>query len=119
MDTLEQYRQLICTILTEHTKIPYSYGDIQHETIFDKEQDRYLVMILGREPVPELSVTATRRVHGCLIHIDIIDGKIWIQRDGTEDGVATELVNAGVPKNRIVLGFRSKELRKDSEFAIA
>ncbi|MEH2140142.1 element excision factor XisI family protein [Nostoc sp.] len=39
--------------------------------------------------------------------------------DGTEDGVATELVSAGVPKNRIVLGFRSEELRKDSEFAIA
>jgi XisI protein len=119
MGNLEQYRQLICSILTEHTKIPYSYGDIQHETIFDKEQDRYLVMILGREPVPELSVTATRRVHGCLIHIDIIDGKIWIQRDGTEEGVATELIRAGVPKDRIVLGFRSEELRKDSEFATA
>lgn len=76
-------------------------------------------MILGREPVPELSVTATRRVHGCLIHIDIIDGKIWIQRDGTEDGLATEFVKAGISKDRIVLGFRSEELREDSEFAIA
>ncbi|MEH2463291.1 XisI protein [Nostoc sp.] len=119
MGNLEQYRQLICRILTEHTKIPYSYGNIQHKTIFDREQDRYLVMILGREPVPELSLTATRRVHDCLIHIDIIDGKIWIQRDGTEEGVATELVRAGVAKDRIVLGFRSEELRKDSEFAVA
>ncbi|MGI2902593.1 XisI protein [Tolypothrix sp. VBCCA 56010] len=118
MDTLEHYRNLICSILSEHTKIPYSYGDIQHETVFDREQDRYLVMILGREPVPNFSPTATRRVHGCLIHVDIIDGKIWIQRDGTEEGVASLLVRAGVPKNRIVLGFRSEELRKDSEFAI-
>ncbi|MDF5708085.1 MAG: XisI protein [Nostoc sp. S4] len=119
MDTIEQYRQQICHILTEHTKIPYSYGNIQHETIFDKQQDRYLVMILGREPVPELFPTATRRVHGCLIHIDIIDGKIWIQRDGTEEGIATEFLRAGIPKDRIVLGFRSEELRKDSEFAVA
>ncbi len=119
MGTTAQYRQLICNILTEHTKIPYSYGDILHETIFDKEHDRYLVMILGREPVPELSPTATRRVHGCLIHIDIIDGKIWIQRDGTEEGIATELVRAGVPKDRIVLAFWSEELRQDSEFAVA
>jgi hypothetical protein len=119
MGTTAQYRQLICNILTEHTKIPYSYGDILHETIFDKEHDRYLVMILGREPVPELSPTATRRVHGCLIHIDIIDGKIWIQRDGTEEGIATELVRAGVAKDRIVLAFWSEELRKDSEFAVA
>ncbi|MBW4646866.1 MAG: XisI protein [Goleter apudmare HA4340-LM2] len=119
MGTTAQYRQLICNLLTEYTKIPYSYGDILHETIFDKEQDRYLVMILGREPVPELSPTATRRVHGCLIHVDIIDGKIWIQRDGTEEGIASELVNAGVPKDRIVLGFWSEELRKNSEFAVA
>lgn len=58
---------------------------------------------------------ATRRVHGCLIHLDIIDGKIWIQRDGTEEGVGTELISAGIPKNRIALGFRSPELRQDTE----
>ncbi|MCC5621330.1 MULTISPECIES: XisI protein [unclassified Nostoc] len=119
MDTLEQYRQLIRNILIEHTTIPFSIGNIQFETVFDSEQDRYLLMILGREPAYDLSPTVTRRVHGCLIHIDIIDGKIWIQRDGTEEGVATELVKAGIPKDRIVLGFRSEELRKDSEFAIA
>lgn len=118
MDTLEQYRQLIRNILIEHTQIPFSTGNIEFETVFDGEQDRYLLMILGREPAYDLSFTVTRRVHGCLIHVDIIDGKIWIQRDGTEDGIATELVRAGVPKDRIVLGFRSEELRKDSEFAV-
>lgn len=119
MDTIEHYRQLIRDILTEHTKIPYSYGDIQFETVFDREQDRYLVMILGREPVPTFSPTVSRRVHGCLIHVDIIDGKIWIQRDGTEEGVAMDFVRAGVPKDKIILGFKSEEMRKDTEFAIA
>ncbi len=59
------------------------------------------------------------RVHGCLIHIDIIDGKLWVQRDGTEYGIANELVEAGVPKEHIVLAFRSLELRKHTEFAVA
>jgi hypothetical protein len=54
-----------------------------------------------------------------LIHVDIIDGKIWIQRDGTEEGIATELTKAGIPRERIVLGFRSERLRQDTEFAIA
>ncbi|WP_442946741.1 element excision factor XisI family protein [Nostoc sp. NZL] len=40
-----------------------------------------------------------------------------MQLDGAEEGVATELVRAGILKDRIVLGFRSEELRKDSEFA--
>jgi XisI protein len=119
MDTIELYRQIIQDILTEHTKIPFSDGDIQFETVFDKEQDRYLLIILGREPAYDLSMSVMRRVHGCLIHIDIIDQKIWIQRDGTEEGVALELLRAGIPKDKIVLGFRSENVRKDSEFAVA
>jgi hypothetical protein len=110
MDTLENYRRLIRQILTEHTRIPYAYGDIQFETVFDRDTDRYVVLILGREN--------NRRVHGCLIHVDIINGKIWIQRDGTEYGVARELVDAGVPKDRIVLAFRSPEMRQHTGFAV-
>jgi hypothetical protein len=111
MDTLETYHQLIRKILTEYAQIPYAYGDIQIETVFDSESDRYLLVILGRENA--------RRVHGCLVHIDIINGKLWIQRDGTEHGIANELVNAGVMKDHIVLGFRSPEIRKHTEFAVA
>lgn len=110
MDSLENYRQLIQKIITDHTKIPYAVGEIEFETVFDREQDRYLLIILGREN--------QRRVHGCLIHVDIIDGKFWIQRDGTEQGVANELVKADIPKDKIVLGFRSLELRQYGEFAV-
>ena len=111
MDTLDHYRQLIRNILTEYARIPYAHGDIQIEPVFDRESDRYLLMILGREN--------DKRVHGCLIHIDIINGKLWIQRDGTERGIANELVSAGVPRDQIVLGFRSAEVRKHTEFAVA
>lgn len=111
MDQLAHYRCLIQEILVEHTQIPYKYGDISFEVVFDQERDRYLLMILGR--------ANQRYEHGCLIHIDIIDGKLWIQRDGTENGVANELVEAGVPKDRIVLGFKSLDRRKDTEFAVA
>jgi hypothetical protein len=112
MDTLNHYRHLIREILKEQTKVPYAHGDIQFETVFDSESDRYLLMILGRDH-------DQRRVHGCLVHIDIIKDKLWIQRDGTENGIANELLNAGVPKSQIVLGFRSPEMRKMSGLAIA
>ena len=36
-----------------------------------------------------------------------------------EDGVAGELVAAGIPKSRIVLGFRDPEARKLGDFAEA
>ncbi len=68
-------------------------------------------MLVGRDGI--------RRVHGCLIHIDIVSDKIYIQRDGTEEGVANDFVGAGIPKQQIVLAFRSPELRRHTDFAIA
>jgi len=109
MDRIAKYRQAVTEILSGHTKVPYACGDIQTETVFDRESDRYLLIIHGREN--------ERRVHGCLIHVDIINGKFWIHRDGTERGIANELVSYGIPKEHIVLGFRSPETRKHTEFA--
>lgn len=111
MGSLENARELLERILIEHTQIPYAHGEIQFETVFDRGSDRYLLMLVGREGV--------RHVHGCLIHVDIIGGKFWIHRDGTEYGVACQLVEAGIPKDRIVLAFKSPELRRDTEFAVA
>ncbi|MEN8221131.1 MAG: element excision factor XisI family protein [Pseudomonadota bacterium] len=54
--------------------------------------------------------------HGAVIHVDIIEDKIWIQYDGTEEGIA---VDKGVPKETIVLGFRPPELRSYTGFAVA
>ncbi|WP_363267196.1 XisI protein [Okeania sp. SIO2B3] len=53
-----------------------------------------------------------KRVFGCVIHIEIRAGKIWIQRDGTAVGIANELIEAGVPKSDIVLGYKSPYMRK-------
>lgn len=105
------YSQIIRQILIEHTRIPYAHGDIEFQTVFDDENQHYLLMLVGRE--------GTRRVHGCLIHLDIINDKIWIQRDGTEDGVADNLLDAGVQKNQIVLGFQPPDIRPYTEFAAA
>ena len=111
MDSLEQDRHIIQKIISEYAQIPYAHGEIERHTVFDSGSDRYLLMIVGWEGV--------RQVHGCIIHIEIINGKIWIHRDGTEDGIANELLNAGIPKERIVLGFKSPQMRKHTGFAVA
>ena len=111
MDTLDTYRQIIENVLIEYTTIPYAYGDIQTEAIFDRKNDHYVLVNVGWD--------SGKRVHGSLVHIDIINGKVWIQRDGTEHGVAKELVKAGIPKDHIVLGFRPAEVRQYTEYATA
>jgi hypothetical protein len=111
MDSRTEDRQLIRRILEGHTRVPYAHGDVGFELVCDTEADRYLLMLVGREQ--------GRRVHGCLIHVDLHDGKFWIQRDGTEYGVARELEDAGVSKDRIVLAFRSPAVREESGYAVA
>jgi hypothetical protein len=110
MATAESDRQLIESIIREYARIPYSNGEIQIQTVFDREQDHYLLMLVGWEGI--------RREHGCLVHVDLIDGKFWIQRDGTERGIAQELLDTGVPRDRIVLAFRSPAKRQLTDFAV-
>ncbi|TGO02396.1 FdxN element excision controlling factor protein [Candidatus Thiomargarita nelsonii] len=111
MDTLENYCQIIQKVLAQYTKISYANVDVQNEAIFDQTNDRYCVISGGWDEV--------RRIHGCLIHIDVINGKVWIQRDDTEDGIAYELENAGIPKSSIVLGFKNPDVRQYTEYAVA
>ncbi len=111
MDTLETYRHIVQEVLLAYTKIPYAHGDIQFESIFDRETDRYALLTVGWE--------GNRRVHGCLMHIDIVQGKLWIQRDGTEQGVTYDLVRAGIPPDHIVLGFHPAGVRPFTAYATA
>jgi len=112
MDRLDEFRNLIRSILNEHARIPFAVGELQCETVFDQDSDRYVLMVVGRD-------YADRRVDTALVHIDIIDGKIWVQYDGTEYGVAQELIDAGVPEDQIVLGFLPPDLRQPAPTAAA
>ena len=51
--------------------------------------------------------------------MDIINGKIWIQRNMTEIDLGQKLTEMGVPKSDIVLGFLSPKVREYSDYAVA
>jgi hypothetical protein len=66
----------------------------------------------------ELSWHGGRRVHGSIIHIDILDGKVWLEYNGTDARIGEELVAAGIPRDAIVLGFQPEELRSLTGFGV-
>lgn len=111
-ETLNEWRQSIKRILRELAAIPYpEVVQLTCKTVFDETADIYMVVTEGWEDF--------RRLHGCLVHVEIKDDKIWIQLDGTEDGIAGDLLAAGIPKDRIVLGFKSPDSRQHTGFAVA
>ena len=110
MDNLERYRQIVSDLIYEYAKYKPSHGEIITEAIVDLKTDHYEIMHLGWD--------GQCRVHGCVVHIDIIKGKIWIQYDGTNHPVAEELLAAGVPKEDIILGFHPPQVRQYTDFGV-
>lgn len=111
MDRVAKYRQIIKELVRHYAQIKPAYGNIEIETIFDESNDHYELMYTGWDE--------HRRVHGSILHIDIRDNKVWIQYDGIEGGIAEELVEAGIPREMVVLGFQPPELRPYTEYASA
>lgn len=110
MADVESYRKLVQQLLEDYSNVDFNNPELETELIFDTQRDRYQVVHVGW--------SNKRRVYGCVLHLDIKDGKIWIQHDGTEGGIANELVAQGVPKQDIVLGFHSPFKRQFTEFAV-
>ena len=111
MEKLDRYRQLIEQLLTEHAQISTSSTDtVKAQLIFDRERDHYQLAYVGWQ--------GDKRVFGPVMHFDIQDGKVWVQYNGTEDEVASRLVERGIPTSDIVLGFHSAFKRQFSRYAV-
>lgn len=108
---IKKYETYILSILSEYAKVRYSNLDAENQLIADKENKRYQVVTVGWE--------GKKHIHDCPIHIDIINGKIWIQRNMTEIDLDEELMRLGVPKTDIVLGFLSPKMREYTDYALA
>jgi XisI protein len=110
MDKLALYRQAIQMILTDYVKVPISNGEIESQAVFDTQRDHYQAMNVGWD--------GHRRVHGCVLHLDIKDGKVWVQQNMTEIPIAQELMALGVAKEDIVLGFQAEYMREYTGFGM-
>ncbi len=98
-------------LILRYAKSKPANGEIEPEAIINEERGHYELLHVGWQ--------GERRVHGSVIHIDIIGDKVWLQHDGTNAVIADELVAAGIPPQQIVLGFRLPRLRQYTEFAVA
>lgn len=109
MDKLNRYREILTHIVQKYASWFPRNPEIRTEIIINPENDHYEVLRVGWED--------DYRVHGSVIHLDIINGKVWIQDDRTNRPVADALLEAGVPHEDIVLGFHPPEVRQHTEFA--
>jgi len=110
MDKVERYREYIQRLLTEYSNYKSISEEVEAQVVFDREHDHYQLVHVGWRNI--------RRVYGCVLHLDIKDNKIWVQHDGTEIGIVSDLEALGVPKQDIVLGFHAPYKRKYTDYAV-
>jgi XisI protein len=53
-----------------------------------------------------------KRVYSPILHLDIKNEKVWLQLNTSEDDLTQDLMNLGIPKEDIVLGFHSPYMRQ-------
>ena len=111
MDKLEQYREYVKQLITGYANSDQNKKEVEVQLIMDTVRDHYQWMNVGWE--------GFKRVYNCLIHLDIKDGKIWIQQNWTEDDLAADLVEMGVPKEDIVLGLQAPYKRPYTDYGVA
>jgi hypothetical protein len=113
MDKLIEYPKLIKRILTKYVELcnRHPNSDIETVLIVDEAKAHYIWMNLGWQN--------GERITGMTVYVRIRNGQFWIEEDWTEEGIATDLVRAGVPKEDIVLAFHEPKMRQYTGFAVA
>lgn len=107
-DQSSRDQEILESVLRECARF-YASQKTRTLTIFDHTRGQFLLMDEGWD--------GFKHIHRVWVHVELRDGKFWIQKDGTEDGIAVDLVNAGILKERIVLAFQHPARRQYSEFA--
>jgi hypothetical protein len=111
MERIEQYRQYIRQFLSAQAKSEENPLSVECQLVFDAEHDHYQLLDVGWEGL--------KRIYYCYIHLDIKDGKVWIQRNITETDIAAELVEMGLAKEDIVLGLHPPYKRPYTGYGVA
>lgn len=112
-EKIARYRQIILDFLNERAALKIvNRPGCEHVIIADTARNHYQLLTMGWTP--------TQYVHSLAFHLDIeADGKIWLRANWTDTDIAQVLVERGVAKSDIVLGFYPTSMRELSEYAVA
>ncbi|MCF8246512.1 MAG: XisI protein [Saprospiraceae bacterium] len=112
MDKLRKYQDIVIGYLNEQAQIiPANLPDIESHVIVDRENNHFQLLQTGWQE--------SKYIFTVVMHFDIKEEKVWFQRNITEHDAVDVLMERGVAKEDIVLGFRPPFARAYSGFATA
>lgn len=114
MDKVTKYQQFMHSLMKEYydwySQIG-SHPNVDLTMICDDTNGQYQLLKIGWR--------GEHRVRNQIFHIRLKNDKFWIEEDWTEEGIGTELMRLGVPREDIVLAYNPPEVRPYTDFAVA
>ncbi len=107
MENMTLYRDIIHRLLDDYQNLlsRLTITDVDTEILCDDANNQYMIMRIGWR--------ADTRVHRPLFYLRLKYGKVYIEEDWTKEGIANELMRAGVSASDIVLAFNPPESRSE------
>lgn len=112
MNKTQQYADILADYILEfEAKFKDANDGLTTLSIIDNERHHYQSLLYGHQDDRFLFIVQ--------FHFDIINDQIWLQQNNTDIDLGEELVNLGVPKSDIVLGFLSEFEREYSDYGVS
>ena len=93
-NTIDFYKICIKQLLSAYQPLTTPWSKV--ELLFDDERQHYMAVRLGWQQ--------HQRIYFCLVHIDIDNDMLVIQANNTEDELDKELIELGIPLEKICIG---------------
>lgn len=110
MDYLKKHKEIVLDLFTEYAAYPYEPNGVSYQIIQDEVNHHYLLVRHG--------MIDYQRIYAVVYHVDLVGDKIWVQNDITEEAIANKLVDRGISKACVVIGYFSRKKRQLGEFAV-
>lgn len=108
---IDYYRTLIKKLITDYAEIMSPHNGVKAVVILDDDRGHYQLLDIGWD--------GDKRIYNVVLHIELAGDKVWLQRNTTDQQIAEELVQAGIPRDAIVLGIHPPRVRQHTDFAVA
>jgi hypothetical protein len=109
---VNRYKKMVRTMLEDIAQRFRRNSTWEIIEAYDDKRGQYLLFTDGwKEDI---------RDYGCFMHIQVReDGLIYIRRDGTDLDIGQQILETGVQKKEMIIGFHSPMMQAWSEFATA
>lgn len=108
-ETNAMYRAAIVSVLEDFHQLNLKAGSdlesiLESMLICDDRSQNYLLVLAGWQ--------GNTRIKQVQIHLRLLDDRIWIEEDWTEEGVVYDLIRLGVDREAIELAFLPPKARE-------